>query len=175
MMDANFDFLKWTRDDLPASDSTSKLKSLIDILFSKIFPHGVSQLVRTATITWPGQADSGLDHIYTNKPDKLSDVHTEFMGGSDHRLLKIVRYSKSFKRSVRYVRKRCFKNFRSQEFIQAVRNISWFDLYLCQDVDQASKMITTKLGEILDAMAPIKTIQICTKYAPGSVRTPSSF
>ena len=166
MMDANIDFLKWTRDDLPAFDSTSKLKSLIDILFSKIFPHGVSQLVRTATRTWPGQADSGLDHIYTNKPDKLSDVHTEFMGGSDHRLLKIVRYSKSLKRSVRYVRKRCFKNFSSQEFIQAVRSISWFDLYLCQNVDQASKMITTKLGEILDAMAPIKTIQIRTKYAP---------
>ena len=63
MMDANIDFLKWTRDDLPVSDSTHKLRPLIIQFFSKIFPHGVSQLVSTATRTWPRQADSGLDHI----------------------------------------------------------------------------------------------------------------
>lgn len=34
MMDANLDFLKWTRDDLPATDSTSRLRPLIDQLFS---------------------------------------------------------------------------------------------------------------------------------------------
>ena len=99
MMDANIDFLKWTREDLPASDSTSKLQPLISQLFSRIFPFGVSQLVKSATRTWPGQTDSGLDHIYSNKPDKLSEVHSEFMGGSDHRLLKIVRFSKSLKRN----------------------------------------------------------------------------
>ena len=160
MMDANIDFLKWCRDDLPASDSTSKLKPLIKLLFDKIFPYGVSQLVKTATRTWPGQTDSGLDHIYSNKPEKLSEVHSEFMGGSDHRLLKIVRFSKSLKRSARYVRKRCFKNFNPEEFIQAVKQLSWYDLYLCQDVNQASQMLSSKLGNILDVMAPIKTIQI---------------
>ena len=113
MMDANIDFLKWTRDDLPASDSTHKLRPLIIQLFSKIFPHGVSQLVSTATRTWPGQADSGLDHIYTNKPEKLSEVKCEYMGGSDHKLLKIVRFSKSLQRGARYVRKRCFKNLKN--------------------------------------------------------------
>ena len=166
MMDANIDFLKWCRDDLPASDSTKKLKPLIKLLFDKIFPYGVSQLVKTATRTWPGQTDSGLDHIYSNKPEKLSEVHSEFMGGSDHRLLKIVRFSKSLKRSARYVRKRCFKNFNPEEFIQAVKQLSWYDLYLCQDVNQASQMLSSKLGNILDVMAPIKTIQIRTNYAP---------
>ena len=140
MMDANLDFLKWDRDDLPPSDSTSKLKPLITKLFNQIFPYGVSQLVKSATRTWPGQADSGLDHIYSNKPEKLSDVHSEFMGGSDHRLLKVVRFSKSLKRSARYVRKRCFKNFKPEEFIQAVRQLSWYSLYLCQDVNQASQI-----------------------------------
>ena len=130
MMDANIDFLKWTREDLPASDSTSKLKPLITLLFRKIFPYGVSQLVKNATRTWPGQTDSGLDHIYSNKPNKLSQVHSEFMGGSDHRLLKITRFSKSLKRSAGYVRKICFKEFNPEEFIKAVRELSWFDLYM---------------------------------------------
>ena len=165
MMDANIDFLKWTQDDLPASDSTNRLRPLINQLFNKIFPYGVSQLVKTATRTWPGQTDSGLDHIYTDKPEKLSDVQTEFMGGSDHRLLKIVRFSKSLKRSARYVRKRCFKNFNKEDFLQAVRQLTWYDLYMCQDVNQASQILTSKLGKILDAMAPIRTIQIHTRYA----------
>ena len=37
---------------------------------------------------------------------------------------------------------------------------------MCQDVNQASQMLTSKLGKILDSMAPIKTIQIRSKYAP---------
>jgi hypothetical protein len=36
---------------------------------------------------------------------------------------------------------------------------------MCQDVNQASKILTIKLGKILDAMAPIRTIQIHTRYA----------
>ena len=64
MGDINLDFLKWTRTDLPPNDSTMRLNSLTGALFSRIFPHGVSQLVQEATRVWPGQQDSGLDHIY---------------------------------------------------------------------------------------------------------------
>ena len=106
MMDANLDFLKWTRDDLSASDSTTRLRPLIEKLFNQILPHGVSQLVTEPTRFWPGTPDSGLDHIYSNRPNKLSDVYTEFSGGSDHKLIKVTRYSKTFKQNVRYVRKR---------------------------------------------------------------------
>ena len=99
-MDANLDFLKWRRDNLPANDSTVRLKSLVELLFNRIFPHGVSQVVTVFTRSWPGQEDAGLDHIYTNKPEKLSNVYAEFAGGSDHKLIKITRYSKSLQRSV---------------------------------------------------------------------------
>ena len=102
-MDANLDFCKWTRDDLPPSDSTSRLRTLIDLLFTKILPHGVSQLVTVPTRAWPGQTEAGLDHIYTNKPDKLSNVYAEFAGGSDHKLIKVTRYAKSTGMSEREV------------------------------------------------------------------------
>ena len=81
--DVNLDFLKWTRNDLPASDHTVRLRPLTDQLFQKIIPDGVSQLVQVATRVWPGTADSGLDHIYSNKPEKCSDIYTQFSGGSD--------------------------------------------------------------------------------------------
>ena len=91
MMDANLDFCKWTRNDLLPTDSTRRLKPLIELLFTKIFPHGVSQLVTVPTRVWPGQQDAGLDHIYSNKPHKLSEVYTEFNGGSDHKLIRVTR------------------------------------------------------------------------------------
>ena len=93
MMDANLDFLKWSDDNLPAGDSTVKLRPLIELLFKKIFPYGVSQLVTVATRSWPGQEDAGLDHIYTNKPDKVSGVNAGFAGGSNHKLIKITRFA----------------------------------------------------------------------------------
>ena len=55
MGDMNLNHLNWNNHDLPASDQTSKLRSLIDLLFTKIFPHRVSQLVTVATRSWPIQ------------------------------------------------------------------------------------------------------------------------
>ena len=41
--DVNIDCFMWCRDDLTSTDSTYKLKLLIELLFEKIIPHGVSQ------------------------------------------------------------------------------------------------------------------------------------
>ena len=54
-MDANIDFLKWTANNLSLNDSTHRLKPLIEDLFARILPLGVSQLVTTPTRAWPGQ------------------------------------------------------------------------------------------------------------------------
>ena len=165
-MDANIDFLKWTKDNLPPSDSTARLKPLIKDLFSDIFPLGVSQMVTTPTRFWPGQPPSGLDHLYKNSPGKLSEVHTELTGGSDHMLIKVTRFAKSIKKNARYVRKRCYKEFDESIFREQVANISWYELYSCEDLDQAVQILTCNLTRILDELAPVKTVQIRTRYAP---------
>ena len=166
LMDANIDFLKWTSPNLPAGDTTSKLRPLIDDLFARIFPHGVSQLVTTPTRSWPGQTDSGLDHLYSNRPEKLRSVTAEFMGGSDHRIIKAVRSTKSLTQCARYVRKRCYKQFNEEEFCNRVKLIPWFELYMSDNVEQAVNLLTNNLKLILDEMAPVKTIQMRTHYAP---------
>ena len=68
MGDMNIDHLKWARNNLPPNSITAKLRPLINLLFERIIPLGVSQCVTTATRTWPNQEDSGIDHVYTNKP-----------------------------------------------------------------------------------------------------------
>ena len=62
--DMNLDFLKWNRRDLPTNDSSCRLKQLNEHLFTKIFPHGVSQPVTVATRVSPEDPAAGLDHIY---------------------------------------------------------------------------------------------------------------
>ena len=165
MMDANLDFCKWSRSDLAASDNIRKLRPLIELLFTKIFPHGVSQLVTSPTRVWPGQPDAGLDHLYSNRPFKLSEVYSEFSGASDHKVIKVTRYAKSLQKSVRYIRKRSFKNFNESEFCAAVKNISWWDVYSCEDAQNATEVFTSKINNILDKMAPVKTFQVHVKYA----------
>ena len=105
-MDANIDHLTWRNtDNLPPHSSSIKLKSLIDDLFLRIIPYGVSQVVKGATRVQRGQPRTGLDHVYTNRTDKLSDVQTLLTGASDHKLVKFVRFAKSFKHLPRYVKK----------------------------------------------------------------------
>ena len=164
-MDANIDFLKWTSDNLAPNDSTQCLMPLIDELFSRILPHGVSQMVSTPTRAWPGQPQSGLDHLI-NRPGKLSAVYSEFTGGSDHKIIKVTRYAKSLQQNSRYVRKRCFKNFKEEDFLKRVREMSLYDLYMCNDVNKATQILTEKLTSILDQLAPLKTVQTRTRYAP---------
>ena len=164
--DMNINHLEWSRDDLPPTNQTHKLKPLIQELFTRILPHGVSQLVTSATWSRPNQSESGLDHLYSNQPTKLSPIQVINCGASDHKLVGCTRYSKSMKKSVRYVTKRCYKNFKKHEFISEVRKISMWPIYECEDVYIALKMLTNEVTTILDKMAPIKTIQIRQNYAP---------
>ena len=78
--DMNINHLNWTDQSLSPNNQTSRLKPLITALFSRIFPHGVTQCVKGATRHWPNQPSTGLDHYYTNRPDKLSPVQTQHRG-----------------------------------------------------------------------------------------------
>ena len=164
--DMNLNHCNWTDQSIPSSNQTSRLRPLITALFYQIFPHGVSQHVQGPTRHFPGQVSTGLDHYYTNRPDKISDVKTQHCGGSDHMLVFAVRYAKSIKSSPSYIRKRCYKNFCPDQFVAAIQQVSWLDIYLSSDVNNAVRLLSDKITFILDTMAPIRTIQIRKKFAP---------
>ena len=73
-LDANLDFLTWRSDSLPPQHSSVKLKALIAALFERILPLGITPLVTGATRLERGQPRAGPDHVYTNKPEKLSSI-----------------------------------------------------------------------------------------------------
>ena len=153
----NLDFLRF-------SDG-GHLQPLIDLMIERIYPHGVQQCVKAATHSWPGQQDSCIDHIYTNTPDKLTKAEVGIRGSSDHKLIIATRLSKSIKENIRYCKKRSYKNFSEEKFLNEVEKISWWEVYASEDVDAAVDIFTRKLTDILDKMAPIKKFQVRTKYA----------
>ena len=166
-LDANIDHLTWRmQDSLPQHSSSVKLKSLIEALFTRIIPLGVTQLVTGATRMERGQPRTGLDHLYTNKVEKLSSVQTYFTGTSDHKLLKVIRFTKSFKHLPRYVKKRIFKEFNEDAFKLSISECGLDEILAYTDVDKAAEALTQKLTEELDKMAPVKNIQTRTHYAP---------
>ena len=76
------------------------------------------------------------------------------------------RYARSIKSSPNYIRKRSFKNFDPSDFIHAIQQVSWLEVYLCTELNQAVKLLSTKITAILDRMAPMKTFQIRNNYCP---------
>ena len=135
-------------------------------MFTRINPHGVAQLVSGPTRHFPGQVSTGLDHYYSNRPNKISAVQKHHCGESDHMLISGIRHSKKIRSSPKYIRKRCYKNFDPGLFVGAVQQLSWLDVYLCEDVDDAVDLLSRKLTDILDELAPMRTIQIITNYSP---------
>ena len=164
--DVNLDHCNWTLQNLPPSSQTRKLRPLIHEIFTRILPEGVSQCVVGPTRFWADQSPSGLDHYYTNRPEKLRKIETLAKGGSDHMFILAVRSTKAIITKPRYVRKRIYRNFDPNEFKEAVQQISWLDIYLSEEVNHAVDLLSKKISFILDSMAPLKTIQIRTNYNP---------
>ena len=169
MGDFNLDFLKFNSSGVQSDGQAYRLKPLEEELFSRVVPHGVKQCVVGATRQGAaGQADSGLDHVWTNSPGKMSQIYTRF-NGSDHMVIFGVRYSKMIRSSTRYVKKRSYKNFNESEFIESIRGLTWWDIYESVDVNEAVNLLTKKLG--LDNLAPSR---VTPSTVHGSVLRPSS-
>ena len=117
-------------------------------MFDRIFPFGFVQLVSSPTRFWPGQEPSGLDHWYTNKPGKLSNIQVNNHGSSDHKIIFGTRYSKSVIVKPKIIRKISYKNFNPAEFIAAIQSTSWWDVYSSEDVEKATEVFTNKIIKI---------------------------
>ena len=165
-LDANLDHLTWRSDNLPPCHASVKLRSLTNALFDRILPLGVSQLVTGGTYLMRGQPRSGLDHLYSNKPEKLSTVQTFITGLSDHKLIKVTRFTKSFRQNPRYIRKRIFKKFDKDKFIEKLEGSHLHEVLECDEVNTATTLLVNKISVILDEMAPVKTIQTRSNYVP---------
>ena len=75
-------------------------------------------------------------------------------GGSDHDIIGYTRYTKVPPAPSRTIRKRSYKEFRKEEFLQELGQVDWTEVYNCQDVDSAAATLSRKFVDVLNSYAP---------------------
>ena len=62
------------------------------------------------------------------------------------------------------MKKRVFKNFNEEGFKDEVKKINWWNIYRSEDPDYAAEQFSFLLCKALDKFAPVRKIQVRTKY-----------
>ena len=167
MGDFNLDWPNCIDQQLAPGTKAYRTRHIAEQLAVRILTRGVTQLVRGTTRSWPGQADSCLDLIFTNNPEKTSEVEMSTTT-SDHKYIQVTQYAKRIKTAPRYVVKRSFKDFDENVFQSEVRKLSWLPLYLCDDVNMAAAIFQDNINSVLKRPAPIKKFRqepaLCRGY-----------
>ena len=130
-----------------------------------------SQLVKTPTRFQQNSVSgstsfSTLDHVYTNRKFRCSDISVHPFGNSDHDLVSYVRISKEPTAPAKIIRKRSYKNFIINDFLQDLKSVDWSVVYGCDEVDLAVYVFTRLFIQVLDQHAPLVTYQQRKKYSP---------
>ena len=152
------------------SSSLGRQQPLVEALLRQVVPLGVVQCAPGGTWTPQGRQrghPAGLDHHWSNRPDRLTDIQALAIGSSDHKLISAVINSKVVTGGQKYVRKRSYRKFDEINFVEELKTISWWKVYQCEDVNEAVEVFTWCLTSILDRpeMAPVRIFQARRRYA----------
>ena len=59
-----------------------------------------------------------------------------------------------------------FKSFSQNDYLEDFSKVSWYELFICEEPEEAAIIMTRKLTEILNHHAPVKTFQIRKNFTP---------
>ena len=140
------------------SGTASRTKHLVQIYNT----YGLQQIIKEATRTNP-DTQTLIDHIVTNKPDKVADSGVIPCGISDHDLIYIIRHAKlpKIKRKLRMLTIRIQKNLTESNLLDDLNGIP-FDLSSDTSDNANGLWMTWKtfFMNILNKHALIKTIRV---------------
>ena len=111
-------------------------------------------------------AVSCIDHLYCNVQFRCSKVTVISAGTSDHDMISYTRLSKEPPIPARTIRKRSYKNFSTEKYLEDLAKVDWEDVYTCNDVDTAAAMLTRKICYVLNVHAPWVQFQQRKFYSP---------
>ena len=164
--DMNIDVLnnKWLRPDYHLLSLSNLLQSACNLgNFSQL----VSKPTRSQFNSIRGTMDiSCIDHIYTNYKFRCSKVSVLAFGASDHDILGYTRFSKDPPTPARTMRKRSYKKFNPEDFLDDLRQADWLQVYQCLDVDDATSTFTNIFKAVLDKHAPWIIFQQRKRFVP---------
>ena len=129
---------------------------------------GLKQLVQSPTRITHKTA-SLLDHIYSNNPEKVSDVNVGNLSVSDHSPITCYWSMQSQlpkKNCHTFVSYRSFKHFHKENFLMDLKEVSFISVYQESDPNNALAVWYSLFLPILDKHAPLKRKRIKSKKPP---------
>ena len=109
---------------------------------------------------------SCIDHVYTNSRLRCSGIMVTPFGSSDHDLVGYFRLTKIPPEPSRTIRKRSYKNFVLEEFLEDLKSVDWSEVLIETDVDMGVEVFTEKFLNVLDLHAPWIKFQRRKHYSP---------
>ena len=113
---------------------------------------------------------SCLDHITTNCISKMSSPEVIGISRSDHLGISIVKLTKEIRHSPLTTKKRIYKNFCRENFLNDIReakeNGKFQEVFESGDIDEASEIFAEAFNEVLEKHAPLRVIQNRKHYVP---------
>ena len=155
---------KWLESSYPLVSLSRMIQSTCSV---SNFHQLVSGITRTQYNSVSNMVDmSCIDHVYCNYKHRCSQVKIITNGASDHDQVSYTRYSKDPPSPARVIRKRSYKNFKVDEFIEELDTVDWTEVYACEDVDVAAEVFGRKFRFIVNKHAPWVKIQARKHFLP---------
>ena len=155
--DLNLDYLRWQNQSQSHERMTEMIQEDIETI-------GFVQLLSTYTRTGVNQVDSLIDHLWTNRSDRVISHFNDIRGDSDHNIIGLEVSRKDIKMGGFTIRRRAWNNFSEERFKQSIKDIDWSDVLEDSNIDTANSSVEDRLREALDREAPMVNIQMRTRY-----------
>lgn len=156
--DVNIDYNTW---ETSVELSGQLVKEVEDYIISK----GVYQCANKST-----RCSKGVQNLIVHIWSTCLTMHTipvvQQRAESDHDLSMIDYYGVEAAVKCQTVTKRSMKNFQPESFKEALRQTKWENVHKAPNISVAVHNLTENITTILEQMAPMKTIQQRSKYAP---------
>ena len=164
MGDANLCAHSWDDEDYNLKNLSSTIQ---DFLLEESFFQLVKKFTRSEIVRGNVISSSCIDHVYSNSPSKCDTPRVEAAGDSDHLAVIVTKFSKELKNKPQTIKKRNYKNFKVDKFLNDVRNSQINEeITALEDLDEAAEKFQDMFGAILDKHAPVKVYQIRKHYVP---------
>ena len=155
--DLNLDHLRW-------SSPEQHLERMVDQVKDNIETCGFLQLITGHTRVWQQQADSLLDHVWSNCPARILRTWNDTRGSSDHNVIGVEVVCKDVRQGGDNIVKRVWKKFDKTSCLTDFKNTSWQDVLEETNVNVANALMEEKICRIMDKHAPFQTVQVRSNY-----------
>ena len=149
MGDCNYDYWSLGQHQL-------HLAPIRDLVMDKIISHGWFQLIKDNT-RYQNNQKSCLDHIYTKTVSEITSIHNRNVHGYDHNMISVlIDLSKNYPHPT-VTRFRDVEGIDIDDFAFMYYNSRLDEFHALTDVDEAARVLTHKITNVLNYLAPIKT------------------